>query len=195
MEVEIKRQVIHAMGIFTIVLIYVFGRWYAGLLMLAASIGFLFLGEYRKNRKKYKLLNSKHLDEFEEIIEDEFKTYERKYELQFQGIISFCLGFFLVAVLFETYIVIASIAVLAMADSLSTLVGYFFGKHKLPINKKKSWEGSITFLLASLGVLLLFVDPVKALIIAGIVTFVEMLPKTEDNITVPLATGLLMLFL
>ena len=67
--------------------------------------------------------------------------------------------------------------------------------YKLPINKKKSWEGSTTFFLTSLLVLLFFLNPLRALIIAAIVTFVEMLPKAEDNITVPLSTGLLMFFL
>ena len=191
MELEIKRQIVHALGVFTILLIQIFGQWYGALIMLLISIILLILGEYRKNREKYKFLKIKPLDEFEDILEDEFKTYERKEELPFHGAIMFYVGCFLVTILFQPIIAIASITVLALSDSLSTLVGYFFGEHKLFINKKKSWEGSIIFFVTTFMVLLFFVSPIKALIIAVLVTFVEMLPNVDDNLTVPLATGFL----
>jgi dolichol kinase len=195
MELEIKRQVAHALGFFSIILIYIFGKWYAALLMFLVSATFFILGEYRKNKNKYKIIKIKALDEFEDIIEDEFKTYERKKELPFRGAITFYFSCFLVTFLFEPNIAIASIAVLAFADSLSTVVGYFVGEHKLPINKKKSWEGSTIFFITSLVILLFFANPIKALIIALIATFVEMLPKIDDNLTVPLVTGVLILLL
>lgn len=195
MDIEIKRQVVHAMGILNILVIHLLDKTYAALFMLSVAIAFLFMGEYRKNKKKYKLLKSKQLDEFEDVVEDEFKTYERGKETPFHGAITFYFGSFLATILFEPYIAIASIAVLALADSLSTLVGYYFGKHKLPINKKKSWEGSTTFFVAAFAVLYFFADPVKALLIAVAVTFVEMLPKIDDNLTVPVSTGLLMFLL
>ena len=195
MELEIKRQIVHAMGILNILLIHVLSKTYAAAVMFLIAAAFFFLGEYRKNKEKYKLIRLKKLDEFEDVIEDEFKTYERRNELPFRGAIMFFLGSFFVTIFFDSYIAIASIAVLALADSLSTLVGYYFGKNKLPINKKKSWEGSITFFLAAFAVLYFFVNPIKAILIAVIVTFVEMLPKIDDNLTVPLSTGLLMLLL
>lgn len=192
MELEIKRQIAHALGVFTILLIQIFGKWYGALIMLLISVAFLILGEYRKNREKYKLLKIKPLDEFEDILENEFKTYERKEELPFHGAIMFYVGCFLVTILFQPSIAIASIAVLALSDSLSTLIGHFFGKHRLFINKKKSWEGSLIFFVTTFMILLFFIDPIKALMIAILVTFVEMLPKIDDNLTVPLATGFLM---
>jgi len=191
MELEIKRQTIHALGVFTILLIQIFEKWYGALIMLLISIIFLILGEYRKNKEKYKLLKIKPLDEFEDILEDEFKTYERKKELPFNGAIMFYLGCFIVTVLFQPYIAIASITVLALSDSLSTLIGHFLGKHKLFINKKKSWEGSIIFFVTTFMILLFFVYPIKALIIAILVTFIEMLPKVDDNLTIPITTGFL----
>jgi dolichol kinase len=195
MEIEIKRKAVHTLGVSTVALIYLFGKWYGALAMLLISFTFLFLGEYRRNKEKYKIVRIKALDEFEEAIEDEFKTYERKNELPFQGAMTFYFGCFLVTILFEPYIAIASIAVLALADSMSTLVGYFIGKHKLPINRKKSWEGSTAFFITSFLVLFFFTDPVKASVISIFAAFVEMLPKIEDNIGVPLATGILMLLL
>ena len=193
METEIKRKVVHFLGIFTIALIYIFEKWIAAMIMFSISIGFIFLGEYRKNRKNYK--KAKVIDEFEDVLEDEVKTYERRKELPFKGAMTFYFGCFIVTLLFEARIAIASIAVLAFADSLSTLIGYFFGKHKLPINKKKSWEGSTAFFTASFLTLLLFIDPVKAVAAAIVATFVEMLPKIDDNIAVPLVTALVLLLL
>ena len=193
MEIEVKRKAVHFLGIFTIALIYIFGKLLASLIMLCISIGFIFAGEYRKNRKNYK--KAKIIDEFEDVLEDEVKTYERRKELPFKGAITFFFGCFLAALLFEENIAIASIAVLALADSMSTLIGYFFGKHKLPINKKKSWEGSTAFFATSFFTLFFFVDPLKALIAAVIATFVEMLPQIDDNISVPLVTGLVLLLL
>ena len=191
MELEIKRQTVHALGVFTIILIQIFEKKYAALLLLLVSISFLILGEYRKNKEKYKIIKIKPIDEFEDIIEDEFKTYERKKELPFHGAITFFFGCFLATILFQQFIATASITVLALSDSLSTLIGSFFGRHKLFINKKKSWEGSIVFFVTTLMILLFFIDPIKALIIAIFVTFIEMLPKIDDNLTIPLTTGLL----
>ncbi len=182
----------HILGIFTIVLIYLLGKWYAALLMLLVSLTFFVLGEYRKNKDKYKIIKIKALDEFENMIEDEFKTYERKTELPFRGAITFYLGCFIVTAFFQPEIAIASIAVLSLSDALSTLVGTFFGKHKLPINKKKSWEGSTVFFVTTLIILMFFVSPMEAIAIAIIATFVEMLPRVDDNIFVPLITGFLL---
>ena len=192
MQLEIKRQVVHTLGFFTIFLIYAFGKWYAALLMFLVSLSFFIIGEYRKNKDKYKLIKIKPLDEFEDMIENEFKTYERKNELPFRGAIAFYLGCSIVTFLFKPNIAIASIAVLAFSDSLSTIIGYYFGKHKLPVNKKKSWEGSSVFFLSTLIILLFFINPVKALIVALLATFTEMLPRLDDNLSVPLVTGILL---
>jgi len=192
MEIEIKRKFVHALGVFLILLIQIFGKLNAALIMLAAVIIGVLLAEYRKNKKKYKLIKIKPVDEFEDFIEDEFKTVERPNALPFKGAIEFGLGCFLATILFKENIAMACIAVLALADSSSTLVGYYFGKYKLPINKKKTWEGSITFFLISFFILVLFTDPLIAFILALITAFIEMLPHVDDNLSIPLALGISM---
>lgn len=192
MELEIKRQIVHASGIFVILLIQIFGRWVGALLMLLSSLILLFLGEYRKNKEKMKIINSKALDEFEDYLENGLKNYERPTELPFKGAITLVGGCFLATLLFEPFIAIASIAVLALADASSTLVGSLFGKHKLSINRNKSWEGSLTFFITAFLILMLFVDPIKAFTISIFTTFIEMLPKIDDNLTIPLTIGILM---
>jgi len=192
MEIEIKRKIVHALGVFTILVIQFFGRLNAAIIMLIAVITAVLLAEYRKNRRKYKLFKIKPIDEFEDIIEEEFKTYERSNSLPFKGAIEFVLGCFLATILFIENIAMASIAVLALADSSSTLVGYYFGKYKLPINKKKTFEGSITFFLISFFILVFFINHVYAFVLALITTFIEMLPYIDDNISIPLSVGILM---
>ncbi|MFH0928969.1 MAG: diacylglycerol/polyprenol kinase family protein [Candidatus Aenigmatarchaeota archaeon] len=195
MDREIKRKAIHAMGISSIALIYIIGKLYAALAMLAVSLAFLFIDEYMKNKDKYRLVRSKKMDEFEETVEEELNSFNRSKEKPFHGAITFYMGCFIVTFLFQINIAIASIAVLALADALSTLIGHFLGKHKLPVNKKKTWEGSITFFLTALTVLYFFTNPLKAIVIAALVTGVEMLPKIDDNISIPVATGILLFLL
>jgi dolichol kinase len=192
MEVEINRKFIHALGVFTILLIQIFGKNNAAIIMLFATVFSFLIAEYRKNRKKYKIIKIKQLDEFEDFLEEEFKGIERPNSLPFKGAIEFGLGCFLATILFTEKIAMACIAVLALADSLSTLVGYYFGKYKLHINKKKTWEGSTTFFLISFFILFLFTSPLHALILALITTFVEMLPYADDNLSIPLALGISM---
>lgn len=192
MELEIKRQIVHAAGIFNILLILLLGRLYSALLMLLAAVVLIIIAEYRKTKLVSKVLKIEPVKEIEDLIDNELSTYERKDELPLNGAILFYLGCFLTTVVFEPFIAIASIAVLSISDSVSTLIGVYFGKHKLFINKKKSWEGSSAFFVAAFSVLLFFVTPFKALIIGLIVTVVEMLPRINDNLSVPFATGVLM---
>ena len=138
---------VHSLGVFTVLLILVFGSFYASLIMLAIAIGFILLGEYRKNRLLSKLLDIEPIKKVEDVVDNGIKEYERLNELPMNGAVLFYLGSFLVTAVFEPWVAIASIAVLALADSISTLVGYYFGKRKLFINKKKSWEGSSAFFM------------------------------------------------
>jgi dolichol kinase len=191
-ELEIKRKVVHALGVFAILLIQIFGKNNAAIILFFITISGFLLAEYRKNRDKYKLVRIKPIDEFEEKVEDEFKTMERKRTLPFKGAIEFGLGCFLATILFSETVAIACIAVLALSDSISTLVGYYFGKHKLPINSKKTWEGSSAFFTVSVFILYLFTSPWKAIVLALLATVAEMFPGVDDNLSIPLVLGITM---
>lgn len=193
---EVRRKIVHAMGVFSIFIILYFEKWIAILILLIATLIILLLAEYRKNRQKYKIIRIKKLDEFEEFIENGFKEYERPNTLPFKGAIEFLLGCFLAALLFEPFIAIAAIAVLSISDAMSTLIGSFFGKHKIYFNKSKSLEGSVAFFLTTIFILTFFLtDPIKILIIAIFATFAELIPKIDDNLTIPLIVGVIMLLL
>lgn len=189
---EIRRKVVHASGVFSIFLILWLNKWNAAIIFLLIALAFLLLGEYRKNKNKYKMIDSKKIDEFEELIENGFKEYERPNSLPFQGATEFFIGCFFAVVIFEPTIAIAAISVLSLADAMSTLIGSYYGKHKLPINRKKTFEGSTAFFLTALFVLLFFLDPFKAFIISIFATFVEMIPKIDYNFIIPITVGIIM---
>jgi dolichol kinase len=189
---EIRRKIVHASGILTIFLILWLGKWNAAWVILLIALTVLLLGEYRKNKNKYKIVKSEKLDEFEEAVEKVFKDHERPNTLPFKGATEFLMGCFFATVLFEPTIAIAAISVLSLADALSTLIGSYYGKHKLHINRNKTYEGSSAFLITSFLVLLFFVNPFKAFIVAVFATFAEMLPKIDDNLVIPITVGIIM---
>jgi dolichol kinase len=189
---EIRRKLVHASGVFLIFIIIWLGKWNAALIILSMAVAFLLLGEYRKNKERYKIIKSKELDEIEEAMEKMFKEHERPNTLPFKGATEFFIGCLLATVIFEPTIAIAAIAVLSLADAVSTLIGSYYGKYKLSINKKKTFEGSTAFFLTAIFILLFFANPLKALIVAILATFAEMAPKIDDNLTVPLVVGIAM---
>ncbi|HEV8629693.1 MAG TPA: DUF92 domain-containing protein [Thermoanaerobaculia bacterium] len=95
--------------------------------------------------------------------------------------------------------------VLAFGDGMASLVGMAVGRRKLPWNSKKSWAGSLAYVLfGTLGAtgLLLWTAPgryaLAFALAAGFATAllgaaVESVPQAlDDNISVPLLAGLLL---
>jgi len=110
--------------------------------------------------------------------------------------IFFALGVMLALLLFPAPISYASIAVFTLGDSFATVFGKTVGKHVFPYNKGKKVEGTISgFFFALLGALV-FADPLRALLGAAVAMIIETLPTPiNDNITIPLVAGLVMLVL
>jgi dolichol kinase len=90
----------------------------------------------------------------------------------------------------------ASIIILALGDSFSTLAGKRYGRHKIFYNPEKSFEGSIGgFVPAFIGAMV-FVPPEVALFGAFMGMNVESLSlRIDDNISIPLISGFFMTLL
>jgi len=88
--------------------------------------------------------------------------------------------------------------VLGLSDTAADLVGSSFGKHKIPLVKDKSFEGSIAFFITTLIIFLcLFIVPGHVGITIGIgislgLTVIEsMFSWGLDNLILPAIAGLL----
>jgi len=106
------------------------------------------------------------------------------------------LGIALSLLIFPTGIGYAAITVLALGDSSASLLGKRFGRMRIPFNKGKSIEGSISGMVFAFLGALLFVDPITALVGAAAGILIEALPlPIDDNLLIPLAAGASMILL
>ncbi len=194
MNKEIKRQTVHILGILSVLVILLFGKQVSIILFLI-WVGILGVAaEFRRSRKmmrKHPMFKVKFFDVIEKFLHQKVIKRERKGEFTLEGPITFYLGCFIVVVLFPPLLAIASIMVLSISDALSTLVGKLYGKHKLFINKRKTWEGSTVFFISCFIILCFFINPFRAFVASIVITLIEMLPE-KDNLTVPFATGVLL---
>ena len=179
---EFRRQIVHVAGIGNVFAVMIVGLQLA-LLGLGAQIAFFVLASV------FLTVLPKH-----RISKYAFK-FERKKDYPFSGAIYWALGSMLVLFIFPQNAAFAGIAVLSIADAASTLFGKFKGKHKLPSNKTKTWEGSAAFFFTAAIVLQFFINPIWGIVIAGLVALVEMLPKVNDNLTIPISTAALVMLL
>ncbi len=187
-KMEMRRQLFHAtVGVAIVALIYfdILNEW--GLLAILAAGSVLILLS-----RKYRI----------PIIYWFLKRFERPEVIKIfpgKGSFFFILGAFVVVLVFDKSIAMASIIVCALGDSLSHLVGKWVGRVKHPFSNTKFIEGHIVgAIIGALGAML-FVSPLTALVAASIAMFVEgidiefrMSWILDDNLVVPLTAGIVM---
>lgn len=111
------------------------------------------------------------------------------------------LGALLAMLLFPIDIAKGAITVLAVGDSISHLVGRYFGKTRVPFSENKMLEGTVIAIVLSTFAALLFVDFPKAFLASLItISFEAIYPEKiarylDDNLVVPLMAGAIMLIL
>jgi dolichol kinase len=187
MEIETRRQMVHALGI-----VFPFYILKVGWKASAATFSFFLFAGYVISSCHKKGMRIPIISRMLDLCErpEMLKKFPGK------GALSFFTGSLLVVLLFKSWLSIAaaSIIILALGDSTSTLIGKKFGKRLLFYNKKKSLEGSIAgFVIAFFGASFI-VPPLVAMIGALVGTVTESLPlKIDDNIAIPLTSSLAML--
>lgn len=184
LRLELRRQLVHASGILAVPVILFVNREAATVMLGGFLILLIMLSFYRAKRA----FQAKWLETF-------VLKRERPGVFPLSGSVFFFLGTFCAFLLYQPLYAAAATAVLAIGDSTSTVVGKFWGKHKLPLDGGRSWEGSLAFFLFSFIVLLFFVQPQKAMIVAALTAAVEVIPRLDDNFTVPIAAGLFLTLL
>ena len=100
-------------------------------------------------------------------------------------------GVILALLLFPTKIAYASIGIVAVGDPVAAYVGEKFGRRH--IRPSKTLEGSIAGLVLSFLLASIIVDPVAAFAGAAGAMLMELLDIPDDNLTMPIAAGALIL--
>lgn len=127
------------------------------------------------------------------------------------GLVLYAISYSLLALFFSTkpYIIAAGILPMAYGDAAASLVGQKFGEHKYNIFGTKSFEGSAAMFIICISGLIAcalffsFLYPISILSFAlaslgaaTVATVCEALtPKGFDNLTVPLFSAIVFLFL
>jgi len=85
-----------------------------------------------------------------------------------------------------------AIGIVALGDTIASLVGQRFGRISLPHNGAKTLEGTIAALATAFGWSLLFLPPAGAARVAIASALAESLPVGDwDNLVMPVAAGLI----
>ena len=134
------------------------------------------------------------------IIHKCLEYFERPHHMaKFPGRGSFYLflGASLATFIFEKNIAMAAIMILAVGDSVTNIVGRYFGMIQNPFNDKKKLEGTIIAIVLSTLAALIFVPIWPAFLASTIAMGLESLNlgwkkrsiELDDNVMIPLVAG------
>ncbi len=188
-SLELKRQLIHASGVFIAIILREIHEDLGWLIPGVALAVVIFVGYAISNLHRKQI----EMPFLTRLIEEAEREKDR--EFPGRGAIRFFTGSLLTLLVFRGFpdVVASGIIVLALGDSASTIGGLSFGRNKIPYNPQKSIEGSLSGVAAAALGLLIFAP--YAVVIAIAASFagmvVESLPtRIDDNVSVPLAAGI-----
>jgi HAD superfamily phosphoserine phosphatase-like hydrolase len=183
---NVLRELIHASSFFIPVLSGLIGLP-AIALMICTVVALYVMSELlRLDRKSLPLIST---------VTRHAATQAELYEFA-AAPVYFALGILLVLLLFRAPVSSAAIAIFALGDSTASIFGGMISKKPLPFNKGKTIEGSLAGFFFALLAGSFFIPPLWAFLGAAIAMIVECLPlPVNDNILVPLCTGLALAFM
>ena len=179
MDREILRQIIHASGIFILIL-GIFLK--PEILILLCIIMVIFV------EILFVLDKTHHIPFFSKILSTCKRTDDEK------GFLFFFIGIIATLYIFSFNMAIANSAILLLliGDSASTLVGRRWGNRKLPFNNLKSFEGTLAFFVVGILCLITQLPIVPAFFGALIGAITEAYSPIDDNIPIPIISALAM---
>jgi len=107
-----------------------------------------------------------------------------------KGAFFFAVSALVCVILFPTLVVVPALVTLAVLDSVATLVGIRYGRRR--IKNGKSWEGTIAGMLVTMIVLLPFLTPLGAVVVAVVSGLVELMTPVDDNLVIPVGVCILL---
>ena len=184
MKAEFRRQFIHFLfGSFFIALVAVLGiPGSLFILCIAFLAGLVFSYAIKKGAKIPVLTH---------IVQRVERDYEK--HLPGKGALLFFLAAIITIPLFQRQeIVLGALCAVVYGDSASTVFGKKFGRHI--IAGKRTWEGTTAGFLAALF-FLSFLFPLQIAIATALIGMLAELLPFDDNFTIPIVTGLVLLLL
>jgi dolichol kinase len=137
-----------------------------------------------------------HISRKTTILHKIITEYEREdVFLPGWGPLNLMKGFLLASLLFPKNIALPALIILVYGDAFATIIGVK-GKYSLPWNAKKTWEGTLAGSIISSALLLFLLAPIVAVLAAIIGMFVETIKRPiwlDDNMIIPLVTGMFLL--
>uniref|UniRef100_A0A7C3RNB1 Glycerol-3-phosphate acyltransferase n=1 Tax=Dictyoglomus thermophilum TaxID=14 RepID=A0A7C3RNB1_DICTH len=127
-----------------------------------------------------------------------FRIFKEKEKGRVSSITNFLLGIFLSFVLFDINISFASLGFTSLGDMMAKWIGINFGERKIFKSSKKTLEGSLGFLCASITCAFFLwyfnILPFYLVFIGAIIaSIVEAVPNPiDDNFSVPIISGTVM---
>lgn len=100
-----------------------------------------------------------------------------------RGALFFAVSALVCIILFPQIVVVPALVALSVLDSVSTVAGRRWGRHR--IHNGKSWEGTIAGILVTAVVLLPFLSPPLSLVSAILAGMIELFSPVDDNLLIP----------
>lgn len=122
------------------------------------------------------------------VVSAVIASLERRDAAPGRGALFFALGALFCLVFFDKEVAFIGLVVLALLDSVTTLVGVRFGRTR--IYNHKSLEGTLAGLAATAAALCLLVAPPIALATAAVTALAELVSPVDDNLIVPVVACL-----
>lgn len=183
-ELEFRRQIMHLLvGVLFVLLIY-FNIFNVYIIFLILILGIILSIISKKIKIPFIYWMLKNFDRPSHI-----KSFPGK------GPLFMICGILLSLVIFQKNVALASIMILSVGDSLSHIVGRYFGKTKHPLSNIKLLEGSIVGTIAAFLGAMIFVSALEAffasVIAMGFEAFEIKAKKhlLDDNLVIPLLSG------
>ena len=121
------------------------------------------------------------------FIDFMLKNFDREEAIPARGGLAYAAGALFLFAATSFNLAMGVTAILAFGDGFATLVG-MSGSHKLPFNKKKTWEGFAAFILAGVASSMFFLGVENAVLFSVFLAVVESIDFwVDDNILIPLA--------
>ena len=117
---------------------------------------------------------------------------DRSDPLPGKGALFFAVSALACIILFPVPVVVPALVALAILDSVTTVAGRRFGRHR--IRNGKSWEGTLAGIAVTVLCLLPLLHVPGALAAAVAAGIIELISPVDDNLVIPLGVCLLLTF-